>query len=120
MPKENYFMRFHSGQYKFKVPFIIYADFKKILQSSEEETDPDPLSTYMRGISHYILSRFCTYTTFAYGEVKDPTRLYRGKDCIEIFYDHIKEEAKRLYHMFPKNLMEPRTLEQREVPHTLQ
>ena len=32
MPKENSFMRFHSGQYKFEVPFVIYADFKAILQ----------------------------------------------------------------------------------------
>ena len=32
MPEENSFVRFHSGQYHFKVPFVIYADFKEILE----------------------------------------------------------------------------------------
>ena len=32
MPEENYFVRSQSGQYQFKVPFAIYADFEAILQ----------------------------------------------------------------------------------------
>ena len=48
MLEENSFMRFHSGQYQFKVPFIIYADFEVILQSLEEGTDPNPLSSYKK------------------------------------------------------------------------
>ena len=42
-----------------------------------------------------------------YGEVEDPLRLYIGKDCIEVFCDHMEEEAKRLYYMFPEKSMEP-------------
>ena len=112
MPKENSFMRVHSGQYQFRVPFIIYADFEAILQSSEDETELDPETSYMREINCHVPSGFCTYATFAYGEVEDPLRLYRGKDYMEVFCNHIKEEAKRLYHMFPQKLMEPLTLEQ--------
>ena len=33
MPEENSFVRFHSGQYQFKVPFAIYSDFEAILES---------------------------------------------------------------------------------------
>ena len=112
MPKGNSFVRFHSGQYQFKVLFIIYADFKAILQGSEEETDPDLLSSYARDINHHVPSGLCTYATFTYAEVEDPLRLNRGKDCIEVLRNHIEEESKRLYHMFPKKLMEPLTLEQ--------
>ena len=36
-------------------------------------------------------------------------KLYRGKDCVEKFCDHIKEEAHRLYHMFPEKPMDPFT-----------
>ena len=100
--KENSFLKFDSGQYQFKVPFVIYAIFKMLPQSSEEETDPDPLNSYTRDIIHHIISRFCAYTMFMYGEVEDPLRTYGGKDCIEVFCNHIKEEAKRLYHMFPE------------------
>ena len=41
MPEENSFVRFHSGQYKLKVPYLIYTDFEVILekplQGLEEE-----------------------------------------------------------------------------------
>ena len=40
MPTEHPFMKFHSGQYQFKVLFIIYADFEAILQNVKEETNP--------------------------------------------------------------------------------
>ena len=78
MPKENSFMKFHSGQYQFKVPFIIYADFEAILQGLKEETDPDPLRSYMRDINCHVPSGLCTYTMFMYGEVKDLLRLCRS------------------------------------------
>ena len=115
MPQENSFMTFHSGQYQFKVPFIIYADFEVILQGLGKETNPDPLSSYMTEINHHILSGFCMYTTFAYGEVDwllRPLRLYGGKDCVKVFCNHIEEEAKRLYDVFPEKPMEPLILEQ--------
>ena len=81
----NSIMIFHSGQYQFKVSFVIVNDFEALLQGSEEETDPDPISSYTRNINHHVPSGFCTYTIFWYGEVEDPLRLYRGKDCIEVF-----------------------------------
>ena len=112
MSEENSFMRFHSGQYQFKVPFVIYADFEAILQSSEEGTSPDPQTSYTRDINCHVPSGFCTYTTSAYREVEYSLRLYRGKECIMIFCNHIKEEAKRFYYMFCEKLMEPLTLEQ--------
>ena len=66
----------------------------------------------MREINHHIPSRFCTYTTFRIGEVEDPLRFYRGKDCVEVFCNHVEEEAEGLYHMFLKKPMEPLTPEQ--------
>ena len=33
---------------------------------------------------------------------------------MEVFCNHIEDEAKRLYHMFPGKQMEPLMLEQRE------
>ena len=47
-----------------------------------------------------------------YREVKDPLKLYRGKDCLEKFCDHIRQEAHRLYHMFPEKPMDPLTKKQ--------
>ena len=55
IPKKNSFVRFHSGKYHFKVSFVIYIDFEAILQSSEKETNYDPLSSYKTDINHYAL-----------------------------------------------------------------
>ena len=49
------------------------------------------------------------YSKYAYGKVDDPLKLYRGKDCVEKFCDYIKQEAHRLYHMFPEKPMDPLT-----------
>ena len=43
------------------------------------------------------------------GDVDNPVRTYRGKDCIETFCNYIKGEARRLYHMFPELPMGPLT-----------
>ena len=101
-------MRFHSGQYQFRVPFVIYSEFQAIFQSSEDEIELNSETPYMREINHYIPSGFCTYATFVYelSWVEDLLRLYKRKDCMEVFCNHIEEEAKRLYHMFPQKPME--------------
>ena len=57
-------------------------------------------------------SGWCVYSKFAYGEVKDPLKLYRGKDCLQKFCDYIRQEAHRLYHMFPQKPMDTLTKNQ--------
>ena len=100
MPEENFLVRFHSGQYQFKAPFVIYTDFEVILQSSEDETELDPEATYVREINCHVPSGFCNYATFAYGKVEDLSSLCGGKDCMEAFCNHIEKKAKRLFHIF--------------------
>ena len=41
----------------------------------------------------------------AYGDVPDPMELYRGKDCVEQFVDHVENEVKRLYELYPQQPM---------------
>ena len=41
------------------------------------------------------------YSKFHY--VETPLKLYGGKDCVKVFCDYISNEARRLYHMFPKS-----------------
>ena len=46
----------------------------------------------------------CTQT-FAYGDVTNRLKMYRGKDCVEKFVEYIEEEVKRLYATFPQQPM---------------
>ena len=100
MPRKGSKIEFCDGQNQFKVPFIMYADFESILEPIESP-NPDPNQPYSQNVNQHVSTGWCVYSKFAYGEVKDPLRLYRGKDCVEKFCDYIRQEAHRLYHMFP-------------------
>ena len=123
MPKQGSTIEFKDGQNQFKVPFIMYADFESILElmgpqgtrslsDPIESPNPNPNQPYTNEVNQHMPSGWCVYSKFAYGDVDNPLRLYRGKDCIETFCNYIKGEAHRLYHMFPELPMDPLTKKQ--------
>ena len=82
---------------------------------SERPTSRDPKESYTSEVTKHSPSGWCIYSKFIYyGEVKDPLKLYRGKDCLEKFCDYIRKEAHRLYHMFPEKPINPFTKKQWE------
>ena len=116
-------VQFCDGKNQFKVSFIMYADSESILEpmgpqspgslsDSIESPNPDPNQPYRQLVKKHVSSGWCVYSKFAYDEVKDPLKLYRGKDCVEKFCDYAKREAHRLYHMFPEKPMDPLTKKQ--------
>ena len=108
MPKQGSTVEFKDGQDRFKVPFIMYADFESILEpmGPVELESPNPNQPYTNEVNQHMPSGWCVYSKFAYGYVDNLLRLYRGKDCIETFCNYIKEEAHRLYHMFLEKPMD--------------
>ena len=111
MPKRDLFTKLHDGQNQFKVPFIIDADFEAILKPTDESS-PNPDAPYTKETNQHIPSSFCVNSKFAYVEVENPLKIYRGEDCAEVFCDYVVNEAKRLYHMFPEKPMKPLTSKQ--------
>ena len=71
-----------------------------------------PSQPYTNEVNQHTPSGWCLYSKFAYGDVDDPLRTYRGKDCIETFCNYIEGEARRLYNMFPELPMGPLTKKQ--------
>ena len=64
----------------------------------------------MRGVNNHIPSRWCVRSEFAYnGKIENPLKLYRGKDCVKKFCDHVIGEARHLYQSFPEVPMIPLT-----------
>ena len=110
MPSKGMTVEFYDEQNQFKVPFMMYADFESILIPIKGP-NPDPNKPYTNKVNQHIPSGWCVYSKFAYGDVKDPLTIYRGKDCVKRFCDHIMNEPKikRLYHMFPEKPMDPLT-----------
>ena len=62
-------------------------------------------ASYTEKINIHVPSGWCVYSKFAYGDVPDPLKLYRGKDCLERFVEYIEAEVKRLYEIFPQQPM---------------
>ena len=135
MPGKGSKIEFCDGQNQFKVPFMMYAEFELIfepIQGTEHLSTaewgftsggPNPVpmrpskehgtfSHYTSEVTKHSPSGWCVYSKFAYGEVKDPLKLYRGKDCLEKFCNYIRQEAHRLYHTFPEKPMDPLTKKQ--------
>ena len=112
MPKQGSTVEFKDGQNQFKVPFIMYADFESILEPMDPVEQGSPNQPYTNEVNRHTPSGLCVYSKFAYGDVDNPLRIYRGKDCIETFCNYIKGEAHRLCHIFPELPMGPLTKKQ--------
>ena len=94
--------------------FMLYADFESILKPVDERYR-DKMNTmkagrkgkasYTEKINTHVPSGWCVHSTFAYGDVPNPLKMYREKDCVEKFVEYIEEEVKRLYETFPRQPM---------------
>ena len=107
--KKEQWLEFHDGQYQFKVPFMLYADFES---KPVDERCRDKMNTmkterkgkapYTEKINTHVPSGWSVYSNFAYGDVSDPLKMYRGKDCVVKFVEYIEEEeVKWLCATFP-------------------
>ena len=101
-------MQYSNGQFQFKVPFIMYADFESILEPIQGPAN-NPQASSTRGVNLHTPSGSCVWSEFAYGSVENPLMQYRGKDYVGKFCEHIVAEAHRLYSSFPEHPMEPLT-----------
>ena len=104
-------LKFHDGQYQFKVPFMLYVEFESTLKLVDEryrdrmntmKTERKGKTPYTEKINTHVPSRWCVHSTFAYGNVSDPLKIYRREDCVEKFVEYIEEEVKRLHETFLK------------------
>ena len=103
MPHKKPIVEYSDGQFQFKVPFIMHADFESILEPIQGVGN-NPAISSARGINNHVPSGWCIRNQSGYGKVENPLKLYRGKDCVEKFCDHITEEAVVFTTHIPKNL----------------
>ena len=84
MPSEKEkWLKFHDGQYQFKVPFMLYAAFEIILKQVGEQyrdkingmkAERKGKVPYTEKISTHVPSGWCVYSSFAYGDAPDPLK----------------------------------------------
>ena len=109
MPQKGSKIEFCDGQNQFKVPFIMYADFESILEPIQNP-NPVTIGPYTSEVTKH--SPAPLVGVFTANLCMEKLKLYRGKDCLEKFFDYIRQEAHRSYHMFPEKPMDPLTKKQ--------
>ena len=108
MPHKKLIVQYSDGQFQFKAPFIMYADFESIPELIQGAGN-DPMISSTRGVNNHVPSGWCVCSEFAYVKVENPLKLYKGKDCIKNFCDHVIGEALCLYQAFPEKPIDPLT-----------
>ena len=109
MPHKNPRVQYSDGQFQFKVPFIMYANFESILEPIQGPGN-DPRISSTRGVNNHVPSGWCVRSEFVYDrKIENPLKLYRGKDCVKKFCHHVIGEVRRLYQSFPEKPMTPLT-----------
>ena len=84
MPHRKPIVEYSDGQYQYKFPFIMYADFESILEPISGPASNLRMSSAL-GVNVHTPSGWCVRSEFAYGEVKDPLKLYRVKITLVSF-----------------------------------
>ena len=87
MPFEKQkWLKFHDGQYQFKFPFMMYADLESILKPVDERyrNKMNTMNTERKGkaLNTHVPSGWFVHSSFAYGDVPDLLKMYRGEDCV--------------------------------------
>ena len=93
---------------------MLYLDFESILKPVDEryremmnrmKAERKGKASHTEKINTHVPSGWCVQSTFVYGDVSDPLKMHRGKDCVEKFVKCIEKEVKRLYTKFPRQPM---------------
>ena len=73
---------------------MLYADSESILKPVNEryrermntiKSERKGKAPYMEKINMHVPSGWCVHNTFAYGDVPNPLKMYRGKDFVKKF-----------------------------------
>ena len=87
---------------------MMYYDLKALFPPMKKRA-PASNEPYSIKDNQHVPCGWNVRSKFAYGDVVDPEKSYRGENCIKTLCEHLIEEACCLYKMFPEKPMDPLT-----------
>ena len=93
MPSENTkILEFSQNCKTNKTLFIIYADFKPVIEKIAGcKNNPDKSS--MTKVSEHILSGFLMSTISTFKDIENKHDAFRSKDCMKMFCESLRQHA---------------------------
>ena len=88
---------------------MLYADFASILKQEDDKQQDtmNQIKTQRKGqtASTHMPSGWCVHSALAYIDVLHSMKTYHGKECVEMFVEHIENKVKECYVSFQKQPM---------------
>ena len=85
--EDDKILKWQSREKTERLGFVIYADFESCLVPVHDKT---------KVVHEHIPSGFCAYTVSTDSEFESEPLIYSGRDCMEVFYDHLAKEQDRI------------------------
>ena len=95
-----------------RAPFIIYADLEcSLLKVNTYSNNPE--KSYTEKKAKHRPSGYSLVTCCSFDKSKNDRKYYRGKDCMKIFCEDLKDQAMKIIN-YEKKEMIPLTDEEKE------
>ena len=88
-------LEFNQYQNSDKAPFIIYADLECIIEKIEGCKN-NPKNSTTTKVSEHIPSSFSMSTISLFRSIENKHDVYRGKDCMKMFCELLREHAMKI------------------------
>ena len=96
-------LEFNQYKKSDKAPFIIYADLECIIEKIDGcKNNPENSSTTK--LNGHIPSAFLMSTTSSFRIIENKHDVYRGKDCMKIFWESLREYPIKIINFEKKNM----------------
>ena len=122
MPYEdNNILEYVSGKKSLKVSFIIYADLECLLKKTDICLNNSDKSYTEKKAMHQP-SGYSLVTCCSFDKPENEQKYYRGKDCMKIFCEDLKDQAMKIINhekkeMIPLNDEEKESYENQKICH---
>jgi hypothetical protein len=106
LPEKGTVIKFKNFNRKQNCPFVIYADFESLLQSSDisdndnTDTNHSPNTTTLH---HHVPAAFAYYIVSNIDQSYNHYVSYRGTDCVDKFIDAIYKDVARIHKVLTTN-----------------
>ena len=93
--EDNKILKYNHGTKSMKVPFIIYADLKSLLEKMNT-CHNDPKKSSATKVNKHTASGYSLFTHCSFGTTKNKLDYYRVKICIKNFCLDLKEHTTKI------------------------
>ena len=94
-------LEFNQYQKSDEAPFIIYADLECIIEKIDGCKN-DPENSLTTKVSEHIPLGFSMSTISSFRSIENKHNVYRGKDCLKIFCEYLREHARKIINFLKK------------------